>query len=141
MTKKIKHILIAILLLVVVIVGYGWYQNQNLDKGSKTIELVIQVDGSPIYTDKVHTDAAKLGDLLTELSQNGDIQLEVEDSAYGRFITGMGKEELYSQDEQAGRYWTYTSDNNVKCVADGYCSGIDLLEIQDGDRFVFNLGQ
>ena len=48
MTKKIKHILIAILLLVVVIVGYGWYQNQNLDKGSKTIELVIQVDGSPI---------------------------------------------------------------------------------------------
>lgn len=141
MTKKIRHILIAILLLVVIIGGYGWYQNRNLNTGSKTIELVIQVDGSTIYTDQVNTDAARLGDLLTELSQNGDIMLEVEDSSYGRFITGMGEEELYSQDEQAGRYWTYTSDNNATCVADGYCSGIDSLDIQDGDRFVFNLGQ
>ena len=141
MMRKIRHILLAMLLLVVVVLGYGWYQNQQRDEGNKTIEVTIQVDEEVIYTDSVQTDAARLGDLLAELKQQGELLLEVEESAYGRFITGMGKDQLYMQDTAAGRYWTYSSDNNATCVADGYCSGIDSLDIQDGDRFVFTLGQ
>lgn len=141
MMKKIRHLLLAMLLLVVVVLGYGWYQNQQRDEGNKTIEVTIQVDEEVIYTDSVQTDAARLGDLLAELKQQGELLLEVEESAYGRFITGMGKDQLYRQDTAAGRYWTYSSDNNATCVADGYCSGIDSLDIQDGDRFVFTLGQ
>ena len=71
MMKKIRHILLAMLLLVVVVLGYGWYQNQQRDEGNKTIEVTIQVDEEVIYTDSVQTDAARLGDLLAELNQQG----------------------------------------------------------------------
>ena len=58
MMKKIRHLLLAMLLLVVVVLGYGWYQDQQRDEGNKTIEVTIQVDEEVIYTDSIQTDAA-----------------------------------------------------------------------------------
>ena len=58
MMKKIRHLLLAMLLLVVVVLGYGWYQNQQRVEGNKTIEVTIQVDEEVIYTDSIQTDAA-----------------------------------------------------------------------------------
>jgi hypothetical protein len=139
--NKNKKIVVALIALVVVIGGIFAYRMMGQDKGDKDIQIVIKADDKTLYDETVDTDAGTLGDLLIEMEKDGDIKLEYETSGYGMFITGMGSDKLYSNDDSASKYWIYSSDNNKQCVDAGYCDAADALKIKDGDAFVFELAE
>ena len=87
------------------------------------------------------TNAGTLAEALKEWEENDQIELEYENSEFGMFITGLGKDEAIQQNEKEQLYWTYDSKNNKSCVADGYCSAANSLEIEDEDSFVFTLSK
>ena len=70
------------------------------------------------------------------MKENEDIQLEYETTSWGMYIKSM---ENHQEDPANGKYWTYDSENNASCVENNFCDGTDLLNIGDGDIFVFTL--
>lgn len=139
MSLKNKRILGAFLVLVFLIFGISFYNRSKGNEDSKTITIQIVVDNETIYQESVQTEAALLSDCLKEMKANKTIVLEYEDSTYGMYITGMGKDTLVYQDAAAGKYWVYDSENNKQCNASEYCDALDSLAIEDGDCFVFTL--
>lgn len=139
MNKKTKQIIGAVIALVVVFGGIFVSQKMGEQKGEKDITIQIIVEGSEVYNETVDTDATTLADLLVEMQENNDIQLEYETTSWGMYIKGLGADEMYMEDPASGKYWTYNSENNASCVANNYCDGADLLNIGDGDIFVFTL--
>ena len=74
--------------------------------------------------------AETLADALE--AAKGVIDVTMEDSEYGKYITGMlGLEQTDSI------FWVYESDNNKSCIDAGMCMGISDTIIEDGDNFVF----
>lgn len=139
MGKKTKQILIAVIALVAVFGFIFGTRKQNEKKGDKEISVSIQVDGNEIFNDTFATDMTTLADFLVELADHQEIQLKYETTAWGMYIQALGHDKLYEEDPQAGKYWTYTSENNEQCVKNNFCDAADLLNISDGDVFVFSL--
>ena len=137
--NKNKKIVVALIALILVISGIFVYRMLGQDKGDKDISIVIKVEDTTLYDKTVDTDAGTLADLLKEMEKNKEIKLEYEGGGYGMFITGLGSDKLYTNDESASKYWVYNSDNNKQCIDAGYCDGADDLKIKDGDSFVFEL--
>lgn len=137
--SKTKKIIIAVSLLIVLIGGYALYQKNRGDDSSKHIHVILQNKDTVIYDKEVKTNASKLSELLIEMKENKEIQLAYENSAYGMYITGMGVDELYKNDEAASLYWVYDSKNNAQCQENTYCDAADSLVIEDKDEFVFTL--
>ena len=141
--KENKNRILAAIIALVVVVGGIFFVNSN--KGNdfdKTIDVkIVDSKGEVVLEESLSTNGATLADALKEWKESGDIQLQFENSEYGMFITGMGKDELLEQDKNDGLYWMYDSENNKACVADGFCSGADSLEIADEDSFVFTLSK
>ena len=139
--KENKNRIIVALIALVVVMGTIFFVNSN--KGNdfdKTIHLEIVDDqGNVVLNEPMGTNAGTLAEALKEWDEKEYIELEYEDSEYGMFITGLGKTEAIEQNESKGLYWMYTSENNKACVADGFCTGADSLEIADEDSFVFTL--
>ena len=139
--SKTKRLMIALVVVVLVVACAMFMREQNKDHGQKEVQITIKVDDQVIYEAKEKTDASTLGNLLKEMNDEGDIKVVTENGQYGTFITAMGVDEVFSQDMNAQKFWTYTSENNKTCVADGYCSSVDTLNIYDQDKFVFELSQ
>lgn len=139
MNKKTKQIIGAVIALVAVFGGIFLSQKLTEEKEEKDITIQIMVEGSEIYNETVDTDATTLADLLIEMQTEEEIQLDYETTSWGMYIKGLGCDELYMEDPASGKYWTYNSENNASCVANNYCDGADLLNISDGDIFVFTL--
>lgn len=139
MNTKNKRILGAFLVLVCLIGGINLYNRSKGTKDLKEIQIQIEVDHEIIFSETVETEAALLSDCLKEMSDKHQIVLQYENSAYGMYITGMGKDTLFEQDAAAGRYWVYDSDNNKQCKASEYCDALDSLAIEDQDSFMFSL--
>ena len=137
--NKNKKIVVALIALILVISGIFVYRMLGQDKGDKDISIVIKVEDTTLYDKTVDTDAGTLADLLKEMEKNKEIKLEYEGGGYGMFITGLGSDKLYTNNESASKYWVYNSDNNKQCIDAGYCDGADDLKIKDGDSFVFEL--
>lgn len=137
MNTKKKSILVAFIALVVVVVSIIVVPTLGQDKHSKEIQIVIKEGEKTIFDDTVGTDAGMLSDLLKEMKKDSVIKLEYKQSTYGMFITGMGVDKLVENDDAAGKYWGYTSDNNKQCKEANFCDAADALKIEDKDAFVF----
>ncbi len=137
--SKTKKIIIAASFLILLFIGYGIYKITLGDHDSKVIQITIKNEDTLVYDQQVDTNAATLGELLEELKEQKEILLESEQSTYGMYITGMGVDELYRQDEVGGKYWTYDSENNAQCIKNSFCDAADVLVIEDGDHFTFTL--
>lgn len=139
MNKKTKRLGIAFLGLILVL-GLVYAGAKNLgDDTDKTIQVIIKDDGKTLYDEKVDTNAKVLKDLLLEMEEDGKIVLEYEDSTYGMYITGMGKDKLHKEDAAAQKYWTYSSENNRSCQEASFCDSAEKLVIEDENIFVFTL--
>ena len=137
--NKRKKIIIAVSFLILLLAGYGLYKLTLGNHDSKVIQITIQNEDDVIYDKQVETNSATLGELLEEMKKQKEILLESEQSTYGMYITGMGVDELYVQDEASGKYWTYDSENNAQCVKNSFCDAADVLVIEDKDHFTFTL--
>lgn len=73
------------------------------------------------------------------MKENKEIVLEYEDSTYGMYIKGMGKDKLHKEDVSASKYWVYDSENNKSCKEADLCDSANKLAIEDNDVFVFTL--
>ena len=139
--KQNKNRVIVALIVLVVVIGAMVFVNSN--KGNdfdKVIHIqIVDEEENVLLNEPFGTNAGTLAEALKEWEEKDYIELAYENSEYGMFITGLGKEELVEQDESKGLYWMYSSDNNKACVADGFCSAADSLEIADDDSFVFTL--
>lgn len=139
MKKNAVRIGLAFLVLALSLGAYTIYQNSQLEKGAKAIQIVIEDDKENVLLDKtIHTDALTLGDLLDEMIEDKVLTITFEGNktdTYGRFITIINDFEA----AQAGPWWIYSSDNNTECVAAGYCGGVDVNPIRDKDKFTFSL--
>lgn len=139
MKKKVILVVGALLVLVLVIFGFNSYQKSLGDDSSKNINIKIQTSENVILNEKFKTNAKTLEELLIELNQNKNIILEYQDSEYGMYITGLGKDELFKENPSEGLYWTFESSNNKVCLENEFCPAASSLEIADGDEFSFNL--
>jgi hypothetical protein len=110
-------------------------------EGSKTIELkMVLNDTNILFEESVQTDALTLGELIEEVdSFYEEISVEYSGSktdAYGRMLLAINENKTL--DMSTGPWWLVESDNNVDCLAAGYCNGIDLQSIYDLDHFTLN---
>jgi hypothetical protein len=86
----------------------------------------------------VNTDAEMLSSLLEEMDEADYFTLHLggeKTDQYGRFLAGF--DEYVTEDMNVGPWWGYSSDNNKDCVEAGFCNGVDMAPIFDGDNFVF----
>lgn len=139
MNKKTKQIILAAIALVIVYLGIFLPQKFNETNTRKEIFVKIMVDGNEVYHEAVYTDVSTLAELLVEMKEDKEIQLDYEKTSWGMYIKGMGKDSLYMEDPTNGKYWVYDSENNASCVENNFCDGAELLNIGDGDIFVFTL--
>lgn len=139
MNKKTKQIIGAVIALIAIFAFIFGSQKLNEQKGDKTITIQIMVDGEEIFNQSVDTDTTTLADLLIEMKEKNIIQLEYETTSWGMYIKGLGSVELFEEDPSSNRYWNYNSENNAQCVKNNFCDGADVLNIGDGDIFVFTL--
>ena len=95
-------------------------------QGEKTVTLNI-VYAENEYSYSLSTDAETVEDLLKEYNDVYDLQVVIEESEWGAFITSM---KGVAQDEVNGYYYTYT-------LNDGYANGISIQTIADGDVLEF----
>lgn len=137
--NRTKKIIIAASLLIILLGGVALYKSGLGNDNSKKIHITIMNEDVKLYDKSISTQASTLGELLEEMKENKEILLESETSVYGIFITGMGVDEIYSQDPAGGKYWTYDSPNNAQCVKNSFCDAADILVIEDQDEFVFTL--
>lgn len=137
--KKKTGILLSLALLIVLVAGYSLYQHSLGNQDTKQITIVMKNKDDVFYEKTVQTQTSTLSELLNELKDKNEILMESENSAYGMYITALGKDELVQQDPSSSLYWTYRSDNNKQCLANTYCDAADVLVIEDGDVFEFVL--
>lgn len=141
--KKTSIVIIAVVILLGVIAGRVFLTETSKETGAKEVSVKIVDQDENILLDKTfNTDTETLEEFLIELKDNNDIALEYEDSTYGMYITGMGAEDVVSEDEAKSLYWMFTSDTNEDCVKnDRYCPAANETLIKDHDSYVFTLSQ
>ena len=110
---------------------FGCSRNKANDKEiSINIKIVDEISDEELFNGTLTTKATTLADALE--AAKGVIDVTMEDSEYGKYITGMlGLEQTDSI------FWVYESDNNKSCIDAGMCMGISDTTIEDGDNFVF----
>lgn len=107
-------------------------------EGDKTITITIEqeVIGQTLT---VKTDALTLAELLEELHEDEKLTITfsgAKTDPFGRALLGIN--EIKSESMAVGpKWWGHTSPNNTKCLSDGFCSGVDFVELEDGNTFIF----
>lgn len=128
--KKIVIVATSLLVLVTAFFIYNNYKDSQTNADIKTVEIWIEEEDY-----KYETNALTLGELIDEVNEK-DFTIVLEgdkDDQYGRFISAINDQ---VNDEAKGVFWLYTSTTNSTCQG-GYCDGIDLLALEDGDVFYF----
>jgi len=130
----------VVIVIVAVLVFAGlWFGLSSLmpekEVGEKSLHIVISdsISGEVLYEKDVKTDAETLGEFLDERT---DFTFVADDGEWGRMISTM---EDVVADASNNQFWSISSDNNKDCVANGWCNGIDMQNIYDGDNFTFEL--
>lgn len=140
---NMKKTLISVVAAVLVFAGLYWGVTQinkpKVTVGEKTITIVItDQKAEEVYSETFNSDSELLGELLDEVNELEEEALFVfdgsKDSEFGRFITAISLLQL-----EDGQFWVYDSDNNEVCAAEAFCPGVDMLAIEDGDNFSFNV--
>lgn len=140
MKNKTKLIIISIITLIVFVGGYSFIQSQKGNDDLKNITITINDEGTQIYSETVKTKAKMLGELLSEMHEEKKIKIKYEKFELVNLIIGLGVEKLIEANESEGKYWLYDSKNNKECLAATYCDGVDILVIEDIDKFEFSYG-
>ncbi len=135
MKKKGLIGIIAVVAIIACVAIINLTTKQEGSEGSKRVEITIrnEDEGTELYSGTLTTDAEFLADLLKEQTA---FEVSMEDGEWGAYITSMCDEE---QGGGEGPWWTYESENNESCVANGYCDAASNLPINDGDKFIFKL--
>lgn len=138
-----------LVLAIVMLAGVGLYlgvdslTKPEVEVGEKeiTINLVIIDETEEVYFEEtVNTDAEMLSSLLEEMDEADYFELHLggeKTDQYGRFLIGF--DDYETEDMNVGPWWGYTSETNKDCVAAGFCSGVDMAPVYDGDTFTFTL--
>lgn len=138
MKKTLLQVLVAVLIFTGLYFGVKALNKPKVVVGEKAINIVItDRESNVIYTETFNTDTELLGELLDEVNEENSDLFEFDgskDDEFGRFITDIKLLELNN-----GEFWLYESDNNTACKEEAFCPGIDMLAIEDGDNFSFNL--
>lgn len=141
--KKLVYGATAIVLALALYFGVGYLNQPKVEIGEKeiTVSIVIIDDTEKVYLEKtVNTDAEMLSSLLEEMDEADYFKLHLggnKTDQYGRFLIGF--DDYVTEDMNVGPWWGYNSENNKDCVEAGFCSGVDMAPIYDGDDFVFTL--
>lgn len=108
-------------------------------EGDKNITIIIE-DDTIGQTLNVNTNALTLGELFEELHQAQKLTITFSGSKSDPFGRGLqGINTVITENMSAGpKWWGWTSENNTKCVQDGYCLGVDYQTLEDGNIFVFS---
>lgn len=137
--KKNTKILLALVLLFGSLLTYQLIQKARVTYGTKTVSIeVIDERTQTTLVDQTEfkTKADYLGVLMDELNSNGKIVFTLtgkKTDVYGRMLIGIGD---VKHDPKNNQYWSITSTNNKECIKAGYCTGVDLLPIHNGDEFI-----
>ena len=149
MTKRILKVVLPLFIIVGIIGGAYIYTKPATVEGQKTIEIHFfdgrveegedKIELATIEWELIDEDNALfLGDAI-DLINVGDENFIVfflsEPSEYGRMVEGIEVGAIYSNTDTT--FWVIDSENNVQCIEDGFCSGIDSQAIFDGDIFEF----
>lgn len=139
--KKLMYAGVAVVLAVGLYFGVEYLTQPDVEVGEKEVSveiIVIEEEEKVIINQTVNTDAEMLSSLLEEMDEADYFTLHLggeKTDQYGRFLVGFN--EYVTEDMSVGPWWSYTSDNNKDCVEAGFCSGVDMAPIYDGDNFVF----
>lgn len=141
MTKKR---LIIILVAIATICGIITIFNLTQPKapvGEKTLYITLidkTTDTILINKEEYHTSSNTLGEFLNE--QHPNLHVVLSDHGFGRSIDEING--LIGDLQNANGPWImYYSTNNLSCVNNGYCLGVDDLPIYDLDDFEFHYTQ
>lgn len=139
MDKKLwKSISIRVGIVLALVAAYLLVSNLNKpanDDSSKVVTVIVvdELD-EHLYNEELATNATTLGQLIDEINDNGQTFLleGAKDSEFGRYI-----DNILNVDKSSQQFWVFSSENNKVCLAEAFCPGIDLLEIDDQDEFKF----
>lgn len=133
MEKKRRNTLITVIaclaLIAALLIVYGLILPKT-DNGEKTVTLEIKYSDAS-YSYRVTTDSATVYELLDEYDERLELGLDVQDSAYGKYIVGL---KGTAQDMTNGYYYTYKLNDEYSNF------GISTQAIADGDVIVFEYG-
>lgn len=136
--KLILQVIAALLFFSGLYFGVKSLTQPKTVEGDKKINIVIlNKESSPVFEESFNTDALLLGDLMDEINDENDaifIFTGDKSDEFGRFLTTITLVDI-----EEGDFWLYESDNNVVCKEEGFCPGVDMLAIEDGDNFTFNI--
>lgn len=146
--KKVLKVILPILIILGIVGGAYIYTKPATVEGEKTIEIHFFDGRVEEGEDKIELatieyalvdedDALFLGDAIDLINQSDESVIFIlsDPSEYGRMVSAIELGEVYANDETT--YWMIGSDNNTQCIEDGFCSGIDMQAIFDGDIFEF----
>ena len=139
-----KKSVIAIIAIALVAVVMFLLPGLTAQEGAKDITITItnEVTGEELLNEAFKTDALNLGDFLAENTEA--LQVEMEDSEYGRFLNGLMGLTPTSMDEGPWWMYGYTSPSKDISLPVGGAPAVDEVMLQDGDTvdFVFttNMG-
>lgn len=142
MNKNTQKTLISVVIAVLVFTGLYFgvkaLTQPKVVVGEKAIKIVItDQESKEVYEEIFNSDTELLGELLDEVNAEEEALFVFDgskDSEFGRFIQEIKLVEL-----NEGEFWIYDSDNNKVCETEGFCPGVDMLAIEDGDNFSFNV--
>ncbi len=114
----------------------------GVEDGEKTVTIII---GDSVIEER--TDAVYMHDLLQEMSEEGDVEYEWEDGAYG--ATVMRLNELVTSTDWTSWIGYYIDLNDVSLISPGYdvehegktyysaAMGVSILPVKDGVTYLF----
>lgn len=111
-------------------VGYLAFLAPKAQSGQKSVKIEIVIASKSIdRTFEYRTDRSFVADLLED--KKGDLQTEMEDSQYGKFVSGM----LGVKADPAKEYF------NIKVNGTDATVGVSQLPLEDGKVYTFTLTQ
>lgn len=117
------------------------YNEMNLKENAssdETITLHIKVKDEVNNKELFNGDVSVEGNIETLedfLKQVDNLDTVIKDD--GLYTILMGLMGVRTENFNEGPWWLYESENNKSCQATGMCDAINVLEVENGDSFIF----
>lgn len=138
MNKKWIKLVSVLVFGVALFLGTQYLLRPEGIEGTKNITITIQQEEIG-QTLSIKTKTLTLAELLEELHEDEKLTITLsgaKSDPFGRALQGIN--EIKSESMAIGpKWWGYTSPNNTQCVREGFCSGIDFVQLEDGNIFIF----
>ncbi|WP_411676717.1 hypothetical protein [Caproicibacter sp.] len=128
MRKKIGISAAVLAVCALIFVGYLTFLAPKAQGGQKSVKIEVVIPSKSIdRTFQYKTDKSYVSELLND--EKGDLQTEMEDSQYGKFISGM----LGVKADPAKEYFNLKVDGTDATV------GVSQLPLENGKIYTFTL--